>query len=91
MANQVSVRLTADERKMIEAIGKTLADRGAPATLSTLVRSVAINALMPSDTRPLAPRGHGKNFARTEYLKERPEMAGTRRRAPTLRQLQGET
>jgi hypothetical protein len=82
----MGIRVTPDERRKLERIAQVLTEEfGEPTTLSGALRSVNLNALsLPreGDRAPQRPRGFGKNFGRTEYLKEHPEMAGTRRRAP---------
>ena len=84
MSYRVSVQIGADGQKILEAVRKVAADNGVPMTLSTAARSVALNGILPPSSNPkravTRPRGYGKHFERNQYLKDHPEMAGTRRR-----------
>jgi|SRR5208282_5076496 len=84
MRKQVSVQVGAQDRKILEAFRKVAADNGTPITLSSAVRSIALNGILPPSSNPrravTRPRGCGKDFARNQYLKAHPEMVGTRRR-----------
>ena len=78
-----TIALTPEEREELELYAEFKLSRGKPITLATALRSIRLSDLAPREGRraEYRPRGYGKNYERGQYLKEHPEMAGTRRRA----------
>ncbi len=74
----LTIRLTPNERAELEAFA---AWKGL--SLSAAMRRAASAFILPPREKPdFRPKRQGKNYERNQYLKEHPDMAGTRRRAP---------